>query len=408
MKISDKGVEINEVDYMFFGKLFGGLISFRIPKNKKDKIGIVIAINTENETEKVRLQNDLIANIKKYLENPNLPKIFHVIELPQKYTKNIHDQANADKYLQKTRGHLMIYGNISERMSGGKNHYNFHLAGKVNHNPVPMEVSKKLSQEFTELMPLKLAFPSDEELIGFQATHEWLSHTTKYIIGISLIISNQYDLAESIFEELKDEMSKLDSSIPAVKEIAKRIPLRLIEVANGQTTILYFKYTHTRDIKYIQDMQKYLAIYDKYQPQNYYGTLMKSIYLFLIDKNPDEAIKIISKIKTPADITWRYNLAFLHAYKGNLKQAKKEYDKAFTTGVVANNVIADTEVFMSDILTKEPDKYQLLFLRGYLNFKGKGDKVLALKDFNDFIQSADKSKYKEEIRLSEVYKYQLK
>ena len=55
------------------------------------------------------------------------------------------------------------------------------------------------------------------------------------------------------------------------------------------------------------------------------------------------------------------------------------------------------------VLEQEPDKIQLHFCLGLVNFLGKGDYARALQDFEKFLEAASKEQFEEQIRLAEAY-----
>ena len=52
MKITPQSIEIQPEDVEFGYKILSKLTSFRLPRNQKDKIGIIVAINCENDKER--------------------------------------------------------------------------------------------------------------------------------------------------------------------------------------------------------------------------------------------------------------------------------------------------------------------------------------------------------------------
>ena len=252
-------------------------------------------------------------------------------------------------------------------------------------------------------MPRRWFFPTSEELLGFEITKQWIGVVTKYVVGIAAYVSGDFDLAYDIFSQMKKETGvRKNNNIPVINEINKRLPLRFVEVSNAICERLYFAYTRTRNIFYIQKLNEYLNIMQKYDPDDYNAHNLRAIYLFLVKRNVSRAIDELKKIQDRPDTTWRYNLAFLYAYQGQLDKAKRQYDKAFQ-GYVPNNIINETEVFISGVITAEPNKYQLYFARGYINFKAKKDYLLAKKDFTKFIEKNPNDMYQIEIKLVKTY-----
>lgn len=407
--IGEYYLEIMKEDVESFLDIFHeGIIRLRVPKNKKGKIGIIIAIETENKKEKVRLQKDLIDSMQIYLKNSHIPDIFNIILLPDSHIKKIKSHEDALKYLKRVGGHFMVFGNIYERKLEGENQFVFRLEGVVRHRPIPRLVSNEFAREFTELFPRKWNFPESEELLGFDITQRWLGFVTKYIIGIAAYVSADFSLSFKIFKQLKNETENNQgcTSIDAITEIKKRLPMRLVDSCNLACNILYFSFTKTRDIAFIKKQKEYLDTLKDIKPHDYNASLLRAIYFFLIDNNIPKAKKEIRDSKNRFDSTWRYSLAFLYAYEGNLGEAKKHYDNAFEK-YVSPNVINDTEVFMTDILEKEPNKHQLYFTRGYINFKAKGDMLLAKADFKNFLELDSSENYSEEKRLAKIYVKQI-
>ncbi len=403
MKIGDN-IEITgeDIQYLFVSifKLFSQRV---IPRNKRDKIGIIIAISAETPKEKIRLQNDLILELKGYLKSSDFTPNFNVISLSENHVNRISDYETALKYLKKIRGHFIVYGNISERMVNGEPNFVFRLNGIVVHRRISQIQKVQFAKEFAEVMPRRWRFPESKELFGFDITQQSLGCIIKYIVGIAAYVSGDFDLAYKIYMQLENELSKerMKQILPT-KKIKERLAIRLTEASTAISRRLYFSYKKTKKLNYIEKMKKYLDLLQGISPNDYGTHLLRAIYIFLIDKNIDAAKNEVKKVRNPPDPTWRYSLAFLYAYKGELEKSRKEYNKAFK-GSVPPHVIGDVEIFISDVLEKEPHKYQLYFVSGYINYKVKNDFVLAKKDFNTFIEQASKEKYQEEIRLAKIY-----
>lgn len=398
-------IEFNEADLRGFGSLLKDIyIRLKLPRNKPNKLGIVIAIKTENDVEKKKLQNNLLVELNTYLSNSRIPPIFNVIELGEKWAQKINDGPTALSYLRRVRGHFMVYGQMLKgKMKNGQVHYKFRLEGAVIHRPIERFYSDQLSKEFTELLSKKVTFPEDEELLGFEFTQQWLGVVTKYIIGIAAFLSGDLDLSFDIYNQLDKELKNIQEAIPAVIEIKRRLPKRIYEVALGFTHKLYYQYTKTRQVEYIKRSKIYLDLLLSLAPNDYTSGLQRAIYYFLIERDISRSKKELDRVKdNPFDLTWRYSMAFLLAYEERLMEAKKQYDK-IVKGYSNGRIICDCERFINDILDAEPNKYGLYFLRGYLNFKIKLDLVLAKKDFEDFLAKSTDDTNKEARRLVGIY-----
>ena len=264
MKIGPIEISVEDIK-AFFHVLREIYIRLWVPRNKKDMVGIVLAIATENEQEKQRLQYDLVNNLKGYLHSARIPSVFNVIVLHEKHVRKIVDYQSSFRYLKRTRGHLIVYGSISERKIRGKDNYFFRLEGTVVHRPILKSMSDKLAREFAELLPRKWCFPESDELLGFEITQQWIGFVVKYIVGIAAYVSGDFDLAFRIYSNLSKEVEieKESDKINAILEIKRRLPLRLTEATKAICKRLYYFYEKTRNIKYIEEMNGYLNLMAK-------------------------------------------------------------------------------------------------------------------------------------------------
>lgn len=375
-----------------------------LPKVEKTKIGIIIAISSETSEEKNRIENDLVSNLRNFLEIYKIPSIFDIIILDEKHSKKIYNFESSLKYLKKCKGHLIIYGNIRTRINDAKENYIFNLEATVLHKIVPTHIKEKFEKEFGEVFTKRWVIPKSNELLGFEITHVSIGLVIQYIVGIAAYISGDINLAYKLYNSLEKKLSdvNLKTSLTPLVEIKKRLPLRFVEIALNMNEILYLRYVNTRDIKYIAEAKEYLDIIKQYNPTDSTSTSLRSMYYFLIENNIDKAISELTSVTHSLDSTWRYNLAFLYAYKGNLSKAKRQYDRAFREDIDAR-LLAELEIFITSMIEKFPKKAELYFIRGYLIFKAKGDLSLAKEDFIQFLNLCPKGKLLEEIRLTNIY-----
>ena len=74
-------IEFGEEDYKSLGNFAKWIWrQWSIPKNEKNKIGIIVAIKTESKEEQNKLDNDLIFGLREYLREPKLAERFHLIQ----------------------------------------------------------------------------------------------------------------------------------------------------------------------------------------------------------------------------------------------------------------------------------------------------------------------------------------
>lgn len=364
--------------------------SFYVPKNKRNRIGIVIALRTENEEDRERLRNDLVSELEFRLNGIGSDAKFKLVEFPTKLANKIKDIATARKYLALAKGHFILFGNASsKRKIGGKESYLFRLHGVVRHAPVDKLFQEHFSKEFGKLLPSRLSFPEDEEMIGFEIAQRWIGYVVNYIIAIAALVSGDLILAEQLLYQLEKELSTISdpTPIPVITELRGIIPNRIADLMVFFCTIHYNAFVKTRDTEHIFKMEPFLKKINELDPGNYSGRMYRAMFYFFNDEIK-KAILEFKDIKS-IGIAWRYSLGFLLAYEGDIDGALQNYRKLFYEDVGIN--VIDIEIFISEALEKKPEKIQLIFFLGLINYKIKKDSSLAKKYFNQFISEPKSS-----------------
>ena len=124
------GLEITSDDVQGVGRLAREIyLRLRVPKNRKARIGIVICIRTESSEEENRVDSDIINELINSLDTSGLSNIFHIIRFPPEIAKKAVTMEQADDYLVRSRGHLMIYGDMVKRQIHGEPSFVFRLHG---------------------------------------------------------------------------------------------------------------------------------------------------------------------------------------------------------------------------------------------------------------------------------------
>jgi tetratricopeptide (TPR) repeat protein len=379
-----------------------------VPKVKRGRVGIIIAIQTEENQEKIRLQRDLIGELNNSLQHSELSQVFHVIQFPQSLSSKIDSPQAAKKYVWRSRGHFIVYGDLVQRNVAGTTNFVFRLNGLVVHRPIPQAVSNKLGKEFREFLPQKFMFPRTDELLGFEFSRVWLGNVAKYVIGIASMLSGDFDLATRLFISLEQELpkDKIHSENPIQEEFNKRLKVRIIEVLRANLLRQYNQFTHTRDRRFILESVKFTESLLKRNPDDYQGHLIQAMIHFF-NGRINEAINTLADIKNNNDVTWRYSLGFLYAFKGDVDLALEQYRRAFY-GNVGTNVVGDTEVFITEIMRENPALHQLLFFRGLINYKAKPDYALAKSDFEHFLATRGAEKLPRLTELANKYLSEIK
>ena len=369
-------------------------------KNKKEKIGIVVGIITEEDDERNRVDNDLIKEVNNFLNSKNLAGLFNIIKLDNEESKKIDNQ-NWLKVLEKFNAHLIIYGSVYKRNAGTG--YSLKLEAGIRHEPIPVIVSNILSNDFASIFPRQRFIPKADDLLGFEITAKEIGLVAQYMVGVALLVSGYLPHSFTILTSLKEKIDSITTKeIQILDQLRDKTKNRIVDVSINICFFLYGLYSLQRDIKFIKDSKSYIDIIRRNSPLNNSVKHLEAIYYFLVDNNVNKAISTLLSFDDPLK---PYNLGFLYFFKGDIAQGMKSYKKAFKRGIPGKTA-NELEIFVSDILEKYPEKYQLFFVRALINYRIRGDFKLALDDFKTFINKA-RYKYPDLIRLSEIYRQEI-
>jgi len=375
----------------------------RVPKNGKNKIGIVVALKTEDDKDKKKLETEFITELNRYLADSGEEKKFHVYSFPDNLINKIDSQDDARELLIRSRGHLILHGSVVQRKIRSEDSYVFRLHGLIRHKPIRKIIQQQFIREFSELLPRKIEFVMKDEGIYFELTKDWIGYVIKYIVGIAAFVSGDVALADKLYHELKHEIDAIQksNSVPVIQTIQDRLPRRILEVSMVYLARNYVSFIKSRKSDDLFKSEDTIREIKGIDPENYHARLQSSIIYFL-KEDVDAAINELEDKDNNIDITWRYNLGFLYAYKGDVTRALENYKKTFHK-IAYGNACLDSEIFISDVIKKEPSKIQLYFFRGVLNYKIKKDYELAREDFENFVKEKGFEKFPELRELTERY-----
>jgi len=359
----------------------------RVPKNKQGKIGIALSIYAENNEQQRLIDSDFIQEFREILGGSESRELFHIVNIPRHHSLRIQTFEQADSYRRVARCHMIVYGRTRERKENGKSIIKVSLNCEIVHRKIKAEVSKAFSQDITEVFPGKLNIDSENECQEFEITSNWLGLSARYIVGTAALLSADPDLAQSIFEPMYEILHKQKPKLPAIKKIKQRIRLRLIDTYAFQITYLHSLWDKNNNSIYLEKTKNFLNKLGKIDPGNYSARLSRSINYFVLDQDPQKALKEVLACRGVRDASWRYNYAFLLAYIGRLDDAKNAYERAFDH-TDHTTIPLQCEIFIERVLQKEPKKIQLHYFLGLINWHGKGDLNQAIKDIEKFIELA--------------------
>ncbi len=372
--------------FWFFNK-------FYLPRNKYEKVGIVIAIFSENESERLKLKADFISELRKNFQNEGILDFSELIFLKNHFSERIHDSNNPLSEIEgmneTIKAHFYVWGDVKRRPDGDEgDKYFLNFQGYVVHRPIPRDLSQKISREFASVLPSEINFLEKRSFKGFQATATAVHLAAKYIIGLAAFVSQDPELALKLHNGLKDQFNCYRPLPPALQEIRNRIPGLLSDEALWMAKWHYYK---NKDIGKAKD---FLELSLRENPNNYGAWLFKAAFEFSEFRDTDEAFRSVSKAEKYAlnAFEWKYSKAFLyfwrgdyaHAFKMCLKIRNQNYD-------LEPRTLQEVRAFNLNLLKNVDSKPQLYFWMGFLSFFKERNLEQALSDFEKFEESSDSS-----------------
>lgn len=356
--------------------------SNRYPKTKKRKFGFVVSIYCDDfETDK-KFRADFIQNLKTQICDGSTGKYFCFIEINNHHAKTISGKEEARIILDKTKAHFIIYGTVKKRNT---THY-FDLNSMVTHKPIPIFVSKELSNEMSELLPRKIKIEDDTFLENFEFTSKWAEIASKYLIGNVKLLSGDIEPAFDLYSEVLSISNSYQGQV--IDSINLKSKNNIVLILDIKISGLYEKWVETHEISLFENIQLLIEEYKKFGIQNHQIETIQAIALVLLFQDIEKAIEILSKFpKHNRNATWLLNKAFLLASKGNLTAAYKEYKRALSRPVEEfyDGLINKVEDFIQKMIDQNSNFTQLHYCLGIINKEFKGDTILAKQDFENFI-----------------------
>jgi len=391
-------------------------INRKPPKTKKNKIGFVVSIRCSNEDEGNRIHEDFIMTLQNLIKNGPLGNIFHFIEIKQHIAEKIINREKAEELQKITRSHFVIFGRVRFRQKK----YILELEGIVSHGPIKTIIQAKFTNEFNELFPKQIEISEENELLKFEIASQETEHVAKYIMGIAAFLTYDLVTSEILFTDIKLKLSSVDTNSSALKKIIERLPFRFFDIYLTKADFYINRWRESKDPSYISALLDNLDKIDKkieddcrYSKKKtaaqYKFLLLKSVAVFLSER---DILKAISYIKSCESITnhetWHFNLAFLEAYRGDLKKAIRQYRKCQEFVKIDPQTVNQVEDFICWVLEEEPERYQFHFCLGFINRYIKEDKILALKDFEKFSALVENRQFVEQQELTKQWICELK
>lgn len=405
-------LKIRSIIYLIFitsWGIFWFLNRFRLPRNKKGKVGIVIAIFSEEEKERKMLKGNFISKLKKDFQREGISDFSEIIVLKNHFSKQIVESVDLRKELErinkKIKAHLYIWGDIKKRPDGDEGEkYFMTWGGYVVHNPIAQELSNALAKDFAKVLPPKMEFLENRSFRELEASADRVNLTIKYIVGFAALISQDPKLALKLHSKLREQINAIPLLPPELMDIKKRLPLL---ISDELLWIARWYFNNKQSDKAKELIKESL----KENPKNYGTWLFKAVLDFLVDKDVLEAFKSakVAEQYSKGTHEWKYSLGFLYFWTENYWEALKICHSIRNQSYYGEeHTLQEVREFNLNLLKEPGAKNQLYFWIGYLSYFKTKKLCSALEDLENFEKFADRKmsvlKQKSSAYLQEIKK----
>ena len=220
-----------------------------LPRVKKGNVGIVVGIVCDSPEEDKQVKADFIAKLRELIQQGEGK--FQLVELPSWSLQKIGDAGVVPQYLNKTRGHFMLYGQVRRRNVDGRDAHFLNFEGAVRHGPAPVQVQQDFGTDFTNVFPRRLIIGVENDAFSFEAASEWTELSTRYIIGMAALISGDALYAEQMFFYVESKLRQHKSAAIGIHQIARRLPERFEQLYATWLAYLHQRYFSTHERKFL-------------------------------------------------------------------------------------------------------------------------------------------------------------
>ena len=379
---------------------------YKLPTNI-GKIGLIIAIETENKKQSLRVKKDFANQIEELIDKHGLSNMFNVIVTNEyqslrinnaikPFLKRRKELRDANQYTidmnfkekkvwgkidKKLNGNFIIYGQIYERLEI-KNEYILKLNAMVKHQETSKEFSNMLQKDFLSIFPKEIKFYEELEVKGFELASNLIYISVRFIVGVAAFLSKSPYQAYKIHYGLEQEFSRLGLTFKYYKSILGNLKKW---ISSELSIMSKYEYYERKDN---EKAEEYLKKSLEEDSSNYSSWVLSSLYYFCIHRNIEKTLKSLDSAEkfSNNDFVWLYNKAFVLMYIEEFKESLRLYKKLLEINFQNEDLVVDQCIeFNKSLYDDELDKKQCLFIIGYLYLKKSLNFPMALDYLEKFI-----------------------
>lgn len=361
----------------------------RVPKTKRRKIGIILAIRSNNQ-DALGVKNDVVEKFTELIKDSSIGDVIDLISLKDFLARKVIGRDSAIIISDKSGGHFIVWGKSrSYKFNHSTNQYEFDLGFLVRHRKGIKE-KEIMRRSFREsLVNKKWQFLEKDILSGIRVTANNIKEVALYIIGIAAFLSYDFNTSRNFHLEFYKLVRGNSQKKKELNPAFKRVHEFLSDSFNILGLDYYYKNKNTEGVKRALFLtNKALSFF----PNHTAALTNKALYLFLLDNKSGswKIIKVIREINFKhsfSDSTWRLSEAFLLFLDGNFKKGLRSYRKGFR-GYISDFSLNSTINFIKEFLSEHPEKVQFIYALGFIHYSVRNFPE-ALEFFEKFLKNRD-------------------
>lgn len=381
----------------------------RYPSFRKGSHGVVIAIKAESSAIALQIDNDFISSLKSYADSTAREEAkLQIIKLPTHHAEKIDSHEAAEKVIRKCKAKLLLWGVAKNRNIDGRENTILELNVIVLHGQIVSTLSDAFRAEIQELLPGRLLVSKENNLIEMEWNAIGVQLAANYIVATACFLSDErksaLPLLKAFLERLKGyEVGSLPEGLRShILLLKKKVNLAIATIYMNWAVEKQLKWRKTRDNSDLQACFDFLMKSEAIVPNQYRVAALGAIYYFVVENDIRKARNILEKWSGSSDASWAFSLAFLHAFEGNLSRASHYYKIAFRR-TTNSSVMLEVEEFLEWVLDQNPDKVQLHYLIGMMQFFERDELEMGKSHFRKFLSGTSPGQFVSQIK--EVQRY---
>lgn len=365
-------VGIYSLAWAFLGPLLvylAHLLASYVRRTPKDRVGVLICLHGDQDEDSQRAVSQFTAEMQSAAHQAS--ERFYVNVVQQSVAKRVVDLDEAKKLLRKSRGHFLVYGQVSKGKLQGQSGYLLRNYQLVVHSRVSDQLRSALSGEMSQVFPTRLFVGAEDDLQGYLYTGALFGLAARYTIGVAALYSRDFSYSENLLRQVTELNPTISRNSPAAKVfsvVVKRAKSRLAQICMYRARLAYFEWNRIRSRSQLEVVRTEIENAAGWKsPTNteYEYYTLKAICAFGLDRNISVARQNLYKCRNSGDASWRFSEAFLRAYEGNVSGACECYRRTLNKPVPPE-MVQQVVSFLEWVLIEEPQKKQIYFCLGYV------------------------------------------